>query len=765
MFSNGLIPRLALAVAFAGAVPGVTAPLGAAPLPTTPAPAVTPPLTGIVVDSAGAPMANVDVIATELGRATVTGSDGRFVFRALPPGTLHLSVLHPGHAPAHVVVTIPADGANPVTVRVVLRRSVLRLQSVQVTASPTGTDPLSITQSTIQVAGRDLQGAQAMSIAQVLAAEPGMAMRFNGPMANVPVIRGLTGERILVLQDGDRVGDVSAAAADHAVAIDPASAERVEVIRGPASLLYGNNALGGVVNVISNDIPTSVPARTTGTVLVQGESVNPGGVLNAGATTALGGGLALTARGGVRRMADYRTGGGIVQDNTDARRADGVVGLGWTGNAASIGVAVRTQDFAYGLPFAPGDAPTRIDGTRHNVQLRGGLATGWIPVGYVRVDGGATWYRHGEIEPDGTVGTRFALTTQTLNVTGRTAFGPLRGAIGVQGLRRRYTPTGDEAFTPPADNDNVAVFAYQELPLGAGATEARTPRLQAGARWDRWTVATRAAEARFGGPASRAFGNASGSIGAALPFGRIWSLSGSVARAFRAPTVEELYANGFHAAVGTFDVGNASLVAETSTGGEAILRAQGTRFHVQLSTWRTAIADYVLPVAVRDTVIDGDAVPFVNFSQRDARLAGAELSGELQLARHLVLGATGDLTRGTLAGGGVLPYIPAARLGASARWDTGRWSLGGDVRRAFAQDRVAATNPAAIRDLRDVAVRGYTLVNLAATWTLSRGTTLQALTLRVDNLLDERFADATSRIKSFTFNPGRNIALAWRIQY
>ncbi|MCU0618973.1 MAG: TonB-dependent receptor, partial [Gemmatimonadaceae bacterium] len=311
-----------------------------------------------------------------------------------------------------------------------------------------------------------------------------------------------------------------------------------------------------------------------------------------------------------------------------------------------------------------------------------------------------------------------------------------------------------------ADNDNAAVFLYQELPLGgaADATELRTPKLQFGARWDTWSVKSKANDPdRFGPARSRSFSNASGSLGLSVPFGGMWSLSGSVARAFRAPTVEELYANGEHKAVGTVDIGNANLRAETSTGGEAILRAQSGRSFLQLSAYATRIDDYILPIAVRDTTLveDGEieVKPLVNFIQRNATLRGIELSGETAVTPSLVLGVMSDVVRGTVSGGGNLPFI------------TGRLQLGADVRHAFEQTRVSDANPTATRNASDIATGSYTLLNLHATWTVVGGASAQTITLRADNLLDEQFRDAASRVKSFTFNPGRNISVVYRIGF
>jgi iron complex outermembrane recepter protein len=722
---------------------------------------VTPPIRGTVVDGAGKPIANVQVVATELQRTTLTDDDGRFTFVGAPVGPLHLTIVHIGYGPVHEVIMVPSRGEVP-PLRIVMRSTVLRLLGVQVTASPTGTDPLNVTQSTIQLSGKDLQRQLGATVAQTLSSEPGIAMRFNGPIANTPVIRGLSGERILTLQDGERVADLSAAAADHAFIADPNSAERIEVIRGPASLLYGNSAIGGVVNVITGDIPTSVPTHVNGFVSVQSESVTPGGVGSASVNIPLGSQFAATVRGTLRNQASYRIGDGArLQPNTDARSWNGTAGVGYVGNAVTAGIVYRQNEFNYGIPFAPGGEQVRIDGVRRGVQARAGITTGAKAISYVRLEGTAQWYAHNEVSvEDGSVGTSFGLTAQTASATARTQFGRLTGSLGTQLFRRQYEPKGDEAFTPAASSNNVAGFIYQELPLTTGAAESRTPRLQFGGRYDTYTIDAKVGtDPRFAVARSRTFNSGSGSIGVSLPFADHFSLSGSVARAFRAPTVEELYANGFHAALGTFDIGNPNLKVENSTGLDAVLRAQGARGFLQFSTYRNRIANYILPVATGTRVVDGDTVPLVNISQRTATLTGLEFSGESEIARHVVLGALADATRGRGPSGSNLPFIPAARIGGSLRYDTGGWSVGTDVRQVLRQSRVAADNAT------DTPTDSYTLINLNGNWTLPTRHTLQTITLRVDNVLDARYADATSRIKSFTFNPGRSVSLVYRLGF
>jgi len=729
-----------------------------------PSPRLAPAIVGTVKDTAGTPLANAQVVVSVVNRVLQTDAAGAFVIRGLAPGQYHLDVSLIGFAPQHAVVTVPAAG-DDVRLDIVLRRSSLRLTGVLVTAAPTGTDALGATQATVELSGKNLAQHLGGSVAQTLAGEPGMAMRFNGPMANIPVIRGLTGDRILVLQDGERTGDLSAASADHALSLDPFNADRIEVIRGPASLLFGNNALGGVVNVISNDIPTAVPGRRAFFLGGQGESVTPGGVLGGGATLALGSRFALSARGTVRNTSDLRVGGGDTQANTDATSSGGSLGLGYVGERAQVGVSVRATTFEFGVPFPADGEGIRLDGNRSQGALRATINTGSVVVPIVRVDGTVQRYTHDEIEPSGEVGTNFTLHTQTFNFVGRTQAGRLSGTIGVQGYFRSYEPTGEEAFTPAADNRNVGLLLFQELPLRTSSVGGeRLPKLQFGARYDWFTLESQPSVARFGPGEERTFNSASASLGLNFPVGRSGSFSVNAQRAFRAPTVEEVFADGFHVAVGTYDVGNRGLRAEQSSGLEGVWRVQSRTGFAQASAYVNHIADYVAPRAVGTREVEDEEsgetieVPLVNFFQQDARLMGFELSGETEVARHWVLGGSADMVRGRFADDGHLPYIPAARVGATLRWDNGRASLGGGVRTVFDQTRVSG-------DALDVATDSYTLANLSLGWTILRGPAVQNVVLRVDNVFDTRYFDATSRIKSFAPNPGRNVALVYKVGF
>lgn len=717
---------------------------------------------GRVHDGRGAPVRDARISVLTSDRNAGTDSEGRFVIRAVPAGAHRLVVTALGFAPDRRTLAVVAHDTT--VVEIGLERSALSLAAVTVTATPTGRDPLAVAQPTSTLGTRDLERVLGATLTATLAREPGVAARYQGPAATLPIIRGLTGDRIVMLQDGQRAGDLASTASDHGVTIDPLAAHQVEIVRGPAALLYGSNALGGVINVIADDIPRVIPERRSASFGASGETASEGAGMLLEVTQPLGSSTALRIKLGGRSHDDLRLSGTSVRpvlENTSMWNRHGVIGLSTVRSRASGGIALRRYGFEYGLPWRddPGTG-VRLRGGRTEVSARGDMALPGAITG-VRADATAQWYEHDEVNTNGSVGTALALRTQQAQLLARTAAaGWLRdGAIGASVLLRQNGVAGPQALTPPNASDALGLFAFQEIVVGQKPKGTGRFSVPLGVRVERSAVRSEAS-AHFGQAQSRVFNALSASAGVAIPVARDASIAFNLARAVRSPTAEELFSRAGHAGTGAYEIGNPDLRAERTTGFDAVLRIERPVVRAQLAAFLTDVDGWIGLYAVgRDTLLDvgsgsAHSLPILMVSQRRARLRGVEGVVETSILGHVVASLTGDLVEARDGGGMPLPFMPPARMGTAIRWDDGRWQVGGAVRHAFAQNRVPN---------EETRTAAYTLLDAHAGLRVMLAGHVHSFTLRGENLGDVLYRDAASRIKDFAPNPGRNVSLAYRI--
>jgi iron complex outermembrane recepter protein len=709
---------------------------------------------GTVTSRDGAPVPQASVLLVGSDRGTLTDEKGIFRLRGVPSGGQRIRVTAMGYAPAVREVFVATGTSAELVIEMV--PTPLTLSGVDVTATPTGRDPMSIAQATSQLSGRELERALGGTLGQTLEGQPGLSIRYNGPAASMPVLRGLSGDRILLLQDGQRAGDLAGSADDHSVTIDPLAARRLEVVRGPASLLYGTNALGGVINVISADLPTEVPARSLWTTSVQTESAFPG----------LSGGLrgevplaerwAMTVRGGARSAGDARIGAdpllGDRLENTFHRNLHGAAGLGYTGTSVYGGMVLQGYGMQHGVPLPPGEEQPVLEGRKLSATGRLTVQTGSAAFPAVRLQAAATDYSHEELE-DGEVEMAFALRTLTSDLLLRQARRGVLGdgAWGVSVLARDYVATGEEQLTAPADSRSMGVFTYQELLLGGTGAA-----LQLGGRADRYSIESHP-DPNFGPGTGRSFTAFSGSAGLSIPLVEGVTAGLSAARSFRAPTVEELFSNALHIGTASFEIGDPQLAPEYAQGLEAVLRMRRMNATGEVSLYSNEISGFIHFQERGDTVLDGTTWPVLAYVQDRALFRGVEASAEVVLHGSLVAGVRGDIVRAKLADGTPVPFMPPARVAGSLRWEGAELSAGGGVRHAFAHDRVGMAD--------ELPTNAYTLLDLHAGFRRIFGGSLHSVQLRLDNLTDALYRDSSSRVKSFAPNPGRNISLLYRVHF
>lgn len=714
---------------------------------------------GQVLDAAtGQPLAGAQVRIVELNRGDVTHEDGQFNFTRLAGGKYTLVVERLGYR--RVTRTIEVGARDSVYLRIPLSFSALELPGLMV--STRGRQSNDQSRAATVLSGQELARKLDATIAATLDGQPGVTMSSSGPATARPIIRGLGGDRILILEDGDRVGDLSASAPDHAVAVEAVTATQIEVVRGPAALLFGSNALGGVVNVIREEIPTTPAGRLHGGFNLQGQSVNRG-ISGGGYITGGTGPFAVRLEGSARTAGDLRTPAGVLE-NTESHTYSLSAGGSLVGERGYAGISYRFYDSGYGVPghhhghdHGPDDDHDHdhdhdgvsIEMRRHTIRLGALRRPESERITSIEANGAFNHYEHQELEGAGEIGTEYRLLSGTAGVVARTgALGPFSGgAIGVQG-QWRDLEVGGELVAPPTSEYTLAGFVMQELDLSP-------IRLEFGARYDWHRVSPRASD--FPGDApERSFGAVSASAAALYDFGGGIGLGVNVARAFRTPDATELYSQGPHLATYSVEIGNPDLEAETGLGTDIFLRITRDRVKSEFALFRNAIDNYIFPRRTGETDAD-TGLPVYRFAGERAVLMGFEGRTEWSVTDRLVLDGTISQVRGTLTKTDEpIPFIPPRTGRLAARYEAPGYFLGVGAKLAARQDRVGEfEDPTA----------GYTVFDATAgvRW-VARGR-VHSVTLRADNIADTEYRDHLSRIKDIMPQPGRSVSLLYRLNF
>ena len=693
-------------------------------------------LTGRVTDQSGQPVALATVEIAELGTRVTTTADGAFQF-SIPSGTYTLTVTHAGFAPASRAIVV--HGTTTLDVRLAV--SPFALEPVTITATR---QPIALDLSPLPVAslsGPGLHREQGVSLAHVLEALPGLRTLSTGAQIGKPVIRGLAGSRVVVMENGSRLEDYSWSDED-GPSIETGFVRRVEVIRGPASVLYGTDAVGGVVNVISEPLPFASDRRSsfmrTGfTLSGASNNLELGGAARAeGARGSFGWRVAATGRYG----SNLHTPEGEL-DNTGFSALNGEGSAGWRGEKGSLAVRV----VHYGGEFklleanaAPGEAggPARKLGDDRLVLNAD------RPVGSWRLEAKGQFQRHRlrEISDSATAQSEafnLLLQTASLDLLAHHSRGKgLRGTIGLSGLLQGNNASGRIPLVPDANLATGGAFAFEQLTTGKWS-------FLAGARLDTRRLHADRDTSLAVPDQTRRYNAWSADGGIVFHPVEPVVLHVNVGRAWRAPTLFELFAHGPHIGEARYEQGDSTLRAETSRSVDVGLRVARSRMRAEISGYHTRLPSYIYITPTAQVI---DSLPVYRYAQADAELIGAELAFDVELYRGLVGRMNFDAVRGTnLTAHEPLPLVPPRRGGIGIEW---RDRISIDVEGYARQDR---PNPL------DTQTAGYTLVHVTG----GSGVRLLGRVMRLDialrNALNTRYRSFLSRYKAFALDPGRNL--------
>src|SRR5947208_1516691 len=716
-------------------------------------------LFGRITDSHGAPVPAAAVLISELHRVATSGADGTVRPAGAPPGEYTLIVRHVGFGPFARAVAV----RGPTTLTVTLRRTPVWLEPVTITATRAPSAALGSPLSAAALSEDGLRRDQTVSLAHSLARLPGVNARTPGAQIGKPVIRGLTGARVLVLASGNRLEDYSWSDED-GPSVDARLAQRVELIRGPASVLYGSDALGGVVNVIPAELPDANGGpKVLRTGFELSGATNNAELEAAARVEGASGPWAWRVFGIGRAAGSLHTPAGEL-DNTGFGAVNGEAVIGRRGARSST--TLRYTRYAGEFKLLEADEPPggEAGGPERKLSDDRVQATGDYLVGPLRLETKAQWQRHSLIEVSDTAtsssgtpleGTAFDLLLNPTPLDGLAHHGAgsaVRGTVGVSGLYQTNDTRGPIPLVPAARVKSAAAFVFEQ------ATQGRWSAL-AGGRIDvrRLTADGNATLALA--PQQRDYTAWSGDAGLVYRPIETVSLAANVGRAWRAPTLFELFSNGPHLGEARYEIGDAGFKPEAGTELDGTVRWQGARVRVELAGYRNSIGRfiYITPTDSIVHVTSTDSLRVYRYQQADARLLGGEAALEVDVARPPTLPARADAVRGpNRTTDEPRPLIPPRRLALGAE-------LHGSALRWAERVRLAVEGEFVTRQTRlnplDVPTGGYAVLNLEASldrplW--GRGI---RIVLAVRNVGNTAYRSFLSRYKEFALDPGRNLVL------
>ena len=724
------------------------------------------------------------VLVVEAGLVGLTTEDGTFEIEDVPAGSYEVLAQREHLTAGRQMITVVEGGTT--TVDFELGLSPIH-EDVTVTAVASGAETtFEAFNAVTTLDSFDIVGGASGTLGEALQNEPGIANRSFGPGSSRPVIRGFDGDRVLILEDGVRTGDLSSSSGDHGVSIDPNAAERIEIVRGPATLLYGSNAVGGLVNVITphESYRDSLVDSTRAQLSIDAGSANNQAGTNANLQHAQGD-LLVWAGGSTRRTGDYETPAGAVE-NSATRLTNGRAGIAWFGDRFFASSGFTMEDGRIGVPFASefhghhGEEQFGEEAEEEeeeaDIRIASRRLAGRFDIGVqnlennvvdrFRVTMSAIDWNHDELEVEGPVeniGTRFR--NRTYIVRAEVEQRPterLTGKFGAWTQVRDFAAEGEEALAPPTVLTSFAAFAYEELNLGR-------VRLQFGGRFERndYRTGLRPAgreeededhgeeeELEAPDPRDRQFTGLTASVGLHTDLGAQTAFVANLTSSHRAPALEELYNFGPHVGNLSFEVGNPNLDAETTLGLDLSVRHRSDRLRGELNAYAYAIDNFIFG---NPTGIVLDSLPLLDFLQGDSRFTGWDARGSVRLGgRAWATVGMGYVDARLAATNEPLPRIPPLRGTLSLDLPYGGFTLSPELEFAGGQEQVFRS---------ETETDGYSVFNVRASYVWPRQHLAHILTFTGYNLTNALYRNHTSFIKELAPEIGRGIKVGYSLRF
>ena len=632
------------------------------------------------------------------------------------------------------------------------------IDAILVTASPLSHNADDIATIVNTVNRQQILQSGGANLADALANEPGVTGTSFASGASRPVIRGFDANRVRVLENGIGSFDVSDVGPDHGVPIDPLSTEKIEVVRGAATLRYGSQAIGGVVNAINNRVPSELPDKPFNAELTGSYGTNADAREGSALLDMRAGQFAIHADGFDRHMNDYEIPGG-TQGNS-AFKGDGYsLGSSYFFGDNRIGAGVVHYDATYGIP----SDTTFIDMKQTKEMLRSSFAIDAGALQTLTVEGGNANYEHSEIDPEtGEVLSTFKDNEWDVRAEGLFgAMGPLSGsALGLQAQKKDFSALGEGAnYLLPTTTKTSAVFVFTEVPFGEAV------RLQTGARVESVKIDGTPGS---GVATSLDFTPISASVGLIIDSSKAVRFGVTLSSAARAPGQTELFARGPHDGPATFETGDPTLGTERANSLEGTMRVRLDKVRIEGSVWEAKFNNYIFGNLTGRTcddegncvVSDANELKELNYTQVDAKFYGAEGKATFSLYEvptgKLQAELLADYVRATVDSGGNIPRIPPYRVGGGLHWNSGSIDGGFTLKYSGRQTHIA---------MAETETPGFVSLDAHFGWRPLQAHQDFELALVGRNLTDSVQRNAVALNKDDVIMPGRDVRLVVRAAF
>lgn len=676
-------------------------------------------------------------------------SDGSFFFDNLPSGQYLIKTHRIGYEETQLNVNIVPDQITEIVIEI--KSKPMKLDDITLSANRIRNDS-SLDNPDQIVSDKKLRQNLGMTIAKTLENEPGISQISMGPAPARPVLRGLGGDRLLLLEDNNRTGDLSATSADHAVSIDPLTTNRIEVLRGPEALIYGSNAVGGVINIIRGTIPKNLSKKTKGSLNLQSESVTKAFGSSFDISVPLNQ-FVLRSDFSIRNSQNMQTPIGELR-NTGTKTLNGSAGLSLIKSWGHIGISGGVYDSEYGIPPDPiGGHPggVDIDMLRQFFTTEGSFNLNSKLFNRLRFKYQYSRYQHEEIEATGTIGMEFGVVTNNANVDLYLSdYGVLKNARVGLWIENRDYASGGLTFTPNSKELTGAAYFYNEYISGKWSFNGII-------RFDKKIVEPdeKYYSQNVGKIRERNFFGFSGALSGHYHFLPNFMFGATIMKTFRAPGVEELFSEGPHLAAYSYEIGNSNLDEETGIGLEVFSEYDFKNGNLRIAFFRNEIDNYIFPKNTNERSLRRADLFLYQYRGLNALMTGFELSGSwipadwisFSMQLQNVQGELKELNQN-------IPRIPPMSGKFSVSYHSGSLSIGLDTKGAFKQDRVGEF---------EKTTEGYILNDLSLQYLFSQWNMLHTISFNIENIGDVEYRRHLNRIKEIMPEAGRNFKLLYKL--